>query len=203
MTTPGTGSLWLASQSARRAQLLADAGIDVTAHVADVDDGLLAPGCTTPQGWVMALAYLKARNVADALRAAGETKGFVLGADTVCVHEGAIIGQAIDAEHARRILVTMRRDDHDVLTGICVIELASGARTITFERAIVCMGDITDHQIDAHIASGAWQGKAGAYNYDDQRARGWDLSCDGDTTTVTGLPMQMLEGMLTDLGAIG
>lgn len=201
MTKPRIGSLWLASKSARRAQLLDQAGFDATLMPASIDDGELSPGCGAPEGWVMALAYLKARNVADALREQGECSGLVLGADTVCVHNGMIIGQPADDGHAQEILAQMRRDDHDVLTGICMIDLSTSERTIIFDRATVRMGDITDAQIAAHLECGAWRGKAGAYNYDDQVAVGWDLDCLGDTTTVTGLPMKRLETLLPQFGA--
>lgn len=200
MLKPGTGTLWLASRSARRAQLLAEAGFDAATQPAVIDDGELVPGATSPEGWVMALAYLKARCVADSLKAQGETIGLVLGADTVCVHAGEIIGQPADADDARRMLVRMRRDDHDVLTGVCLIDLSNDERVIAFDRAVVTMGDITDQQIAAHIQSGAWQGKAGSYNFDDQCARGWDIRCEGDTTTVTGLPMLLLESLLAQRG---
>ena len=201
MMKPETGSYWLASRSARRAKLLAEAGIDAAVSPAIVDDSELDRGAGSVEEWVMGLAYLKARSAADALREQGHTGGLVIGADTVCVHQSEVLGQPIDERDARRMLEQMRGDEHDVLTGLCLIDLSSGERTITFDRAAIRMGDITEAQVAAHLAAGAWVGKAGAYNLEEQIAAGWDVECQGDPTTVMGLPMKRLESLLALHGA--
>jgi septum formation protein len=201
MMKPETGQFWLASRSARRVKLLAEAGIDVVVTPCEVDDSALMRGAGTVEEWVMGLAYLKARSAADALREQDRTAGLVIGADTVCVHNGDVLGQPVDEQDARRMIEQMRSDVHDVITGLCLIDLSTGERTITFDRAEVRVGDITEEQIASHLSVGAWVGKAGAYNLDEQLAAGWDVECTGDPTTVMGLPMKRLETLLAFIGA--
>ncbi|HWB20900.1 MAG TPA: Maf family protein, partial [Phycisphaerales bacterium] len=77
--------IWLASSSPRRKQLLERAGYECSVCPPTVNDGVLNPGNVSPTEWVMALAYLKAANVArneSTLMHAGNS--LFLGADTVC-----------------------------------------------------------------------------------------------------------------------
>lgn len=177
--------------------MLRDAGLHATAFPADIDDGCLRHGDVPPEWWVMALAYFKARRVADTLRSSGDHSGMVLGADTVCAVGRMVLGQPRDADDARRMLRLMRGREHRTLTGVCLLPLARrDYRLIVFDAAIVRVGEVSEPQIDAYVASGEWRGKAGAYNLSERIAAGWPLSCVGDPTTVMGLPMQRLEGWI-------
>src|SRR5262249_26114739 len=115
-----SGPIWLASASPRRKLMLEEAGIDVWVQPPDVDDSRLRRGCVTPEQWVVALAFFKARRLADQLRgltsmyavwwepARFAKPGLVIGADTVCVAGDCIMGQPRDAAHAREMLRTLR-----------------------------------------------------------------------------------------------
>lgn len=185
--------LWLASRSPRRRQLLVEAGVDACVRPADLDDADLRPGAVSPEAWVMALAYLKARRVADALRAAAPSgRGTVLGADTVCVHEGVILGQPTSAEAAGAMLRRLRAATHWTITGVCLLELAEGRRHLLVDRACVRWGAVTDEAIDAYVRDGAWRGKAGGYNLAERLDAGWSITCEGDPATVMGLPVRRL-----------
>lgn len=188
--------LFLASASPRRKKMLKEAGIDVRVMPPDVDDGMLAPGGADPEEWVMALAYLKARRVVELLHEKGNRVGTVLGADTVCVHMGRVLGQPRDAKHAQRMLTEMRGRTHFTLTGVCLIDLATSKRRMFADRTEVRVGTISDEEIERYIASGEWQGKAGAYNLADRVAAGWPIEITGDPTTVMGLPMARLAPVL-------
>lgn len=213
-------SLWLASRSPRRASLLREAGIHPRIMPPDFDDGVLRHGEAPPEWWVMSLAYLKARRVADLLAEAeqrsveqawverasvpaepvtaaeGRTT-VVLGADTVCAVGRSILGQPRDADDARRMLRLMRGREHRTVTGVCLLPLKRcGWRLIVFDAAIVRVGEISDEQIEDYIASNDWRGKAGAYNLSERIAAGWPITCVGDPTTVMGLPMQRLRTWL-------
>jgi septum formation protein len=192
-------TLWLASRSPRRAELLAAAGFRAQVAPADIDDGALRHGEVPPEWWVMSLAYLKARRVADGLRANnGSHDGVVLGADTVCAVGRAVMGQPRDAADARRMLRLMRRREHRTLTGVCLLPLQRPDwRLIVFDAAIVRLGDISDAQIDHYVGGEQWRGKAGAYNLSERMAAGWPISCLGDPATVMGLPIQRLPGWLS------
>lgn len=188
--------LFLASTSPRRKKMLKEAGIDVRVVPPDVDDGRLAPGGADPEEWVMALAYLKARRVVEMLHEKSERVGTVLGADTVCVHMGRVLGQPRDAEHAQRMLTEMRGRTHFTLTGVCLIDLATNKRRMFADRTEVRIGAIGDEELERYIASGEWRGKAGGYNLADRVAAGWPIEVTGDPTTVMGLPMARLAPVL-------
>ena len=192
-TPPTGGPVWLASRSPRRRRLLDEAGVAVRVRPASIDDGVLRPGAVEPGHWVAALAYLKGRWVADGLRAAGQRVGTVLAADTVCVHEGRILGQPVDAEEARGMLRAMRDATHETMTGVCLLSLASRLRWLLVDRATVTWGRVDDQQIQRYVESGQWQGKAGAYNLNERIADGWPIRCLGDPATVMGLPTNRLE----------
>lgn len=195
----GPGSLWLASGSPRRRALLAEAGIVAEVRAPDIDDGMLRPGRVRPMHWVAALAYLKARRVADALHAAGD-RGLVLGADTVCVVDGRILGQPADAETATSMLRSMRDRDHETWTGVCLLRLERRSRLLFADRAVVRLGAIDDDEVDRYVRSRGWVGKAGGYNLAERLEAGWPLECRGDPTSVMGLPMERLQRWLDRAG---
>jgi septum formation protein len=189
----------LASRSPRRRRLLAEAGVPVRVQPAGIDDGALRPGAVDVRHWVAALAYLKGRWVADALRRAGERAGTVLAADTVCLHHGRVLGQPSSEADARNMLHAMRDETHETLTGLCILSLDDDRRWLLVDRAIVKYGHVSDAEIEAYVRSGAWRGKAGAYNLQDRLRAGWPIGCRGDPATVMGLPMQRLRPWLMRL----
>lgn len=183
----------LASRSPRRRELLTTHGVRHEIVDADIDDAELVPGNQNPRSWVMALAYLKAQAGARSPRHAMATLGpIVLGADTVCVKDGVIIGQPTDAEHARRILHLFRDSDHEVITGVALLNTQTGYRDLFVDVARVHVGHLSDEQIDAYVASGEWRGKAGGYNLAERIEAGWPITFEGDPTSIMGLPMQTL-----------
>jgi septum formation protein len=202
----GLPRLLLASQSPRRRLLLREHGVEHDAEHPGVDDGELSPGRVTPEQWVAALAYFKAaagaRKQAPPGPGAGGHHRLVLGADTVCVKNGELLGQPRDAQDARRMLKLLENGSHEVLTGVAIIDPraeASGGggggvgwRHLFVDRARVRVGSIGDDKIQAYVASGEWRGKAGAYNLGERIAAGWPITYEGDPTTVMGLPMEAL-----------
>ncbi len=181
----------LASASPRRRVMLEEAGIEHRVQPAAVDDGELVPGDSTcPQEWVAALAYLKAISSARTIDdSAFESKVVVLGADTVCVQDGQIIGQPRDRAHAREIIEQMRSNTHEVLTGVAIVDPADGRRELFVDRSIVTVGTIHDHEIEQYLDSEHWRGKAGAYNITERLAAGWSITFTGDETSIVGLPL--------------
>lgn len=194
------GPVYLASKSPRRAQLLREAGIDVTLQPADLDDAALPHGDVPPEWLVMSLAYFKARRVADMLQQQHRHHGhhgFVLGADTLCAVGRSVLGQPKGEDDALRMLRLMRGREHRTLTGVCLLPLhRPDARLIVFDAAIVRIGEVSDDRIETYVRSGHWQGKAGAYNLSERVSDGWPITCLGDPATVMGLPMQRLHGWL-------
>ncbi|GAB4555997.1 MAG: Maf family nucleotide pyrophosphatase [Phycisphaerales bacterium] len=192
-------TLVLASSSPRRRQLLEEAGYRPRILPPDIDDGELEPPeASRALEWVASLAHLKARSVYESLTAAERSGSLVLGSDTVVIKRGAIIGQPASAEHARAIIEGLREGCHVVASGVAL--LSTTRRSVFVDTTRVRVGAIPDQEIDRYLESGEWRGKAGAYNYADRLAAGWDLSCEGDPTTIMGLPMRRLKIALDEEG---
>jgi len=189
-------NLILASRSPRRLRLLEEAGFSPVPLPADLDDSDLAPTLAPPAHWVTALAYLKARRVAET-GGAGESLA-VLGADTVVVKDGRVIGQPRDADHAREIIASLSGGAHDVLTGVALLR-AGRPRRLLVDAARVEVGEIPAGEIESYVSSGEWRGKAGAYNLADRQRAGWPVRTSGDPGTVMGLPMRRLTPILRGL----
>jgi septum formation protein len=190
--------LILASSSPRRRQLLTEHAIAHEALSPPIDDGELHPGDTNPTGWVVALAHLKARSVADTI---DNTNALVLGCDTVVVKGEEIIGQPEDQQHAEQIINRLSGGAHIVITGVAIIDPQTGDRTHLVDSARVTVGALHRASIAEYLQSGHWRGKAGAYNLMDRIGAGWPIEYAGDPTTVMGLPMRRLAPLLRQLGA--
>lgn len=195
--------LHLASRSPRRRRLLSEHGIPHGSIVPDVDDSQLAPGRIGPEGWVAALAYFKAAAARPLLAAqregagkGGGRQGIILGADTVVLKDGRIIGQPRDAEEALDIIRLLENGQHEVLTGVALVDPVTGRRELFVDRARVRVGAIGGERIGEYIASGGWRGKAGGYNLAERIQEGWPIEYEGDPTTIMGLPMRILPARL-------
>ncbi|MBY0262384.1 MAG: Maf family protein [Phycisphaerales bacterium] len=202
--------VYLASRSPRRRQILAEAGIEHDAAHPGLDDGELLPGRVPAARWAMALAFLKASSAARARAEGGggeHPSAVVLGADTVVVKRVdsglRIIGQPQDLEHACEILRLLRSGEHEVITGVALLDATTGRRSLFSDTATVRVGDLSDEAIAEYLAGGQWRGKAGGYNLSERLAAGWPISYEGDPTTVMGLPIRMLVPKLAEFARGG
>jgi septum formation protein len=197
----------LASQSPRRRLLLEERGIAHEAIHPGIDDALLEPGpmLGTPAQWAAALAYLKAvAGSARVLEAPARGPAIVIGADTVVVKDGVMIGQPRDAADAARIIELLQDGEHEVITGVALVWPVAAAarleRLIFADRAGVRVGHVGSGRIAEYIAGGGWRGKAGAYNLSERLAAGWPITYDGDAGTIMGLPVDKLVAALHIVG---
>lgn len=192
--------LLLASKSPRRRTLLQEAGIDHDVIESGIDDGQLSPGSVSPEQWVAALAYMKA--AAASLRWLHERTGsaIILGADTVVVDRGEVIGQPRDRADAERIIHRLSDGSHGVVTGVALVDPATGRRELFSDRAEVTVGALDPDSVRDYLDSNEWRGKAGAYNLAERLAAGWPITIDGDPGTVMGLPMRLLVRRLEAFG---
>lgn len=199
--------VFLASRSPRRRAMLLDYGVEHEAGHPGFDDGVLAPGDVDPEQWVASLAFLKASSGAEQVLAQdGRTPHLVIGADTACLAGARLVGTPEDASEAREILRLLRRGEHDVLTGVALVWVREGRmeeRQLFVDRATVRMGDLSDDQVEEYVESGAWSGKAGAYNLAERLEAGWPIEYVGDPTTIMGLPMGKLVPRLVRMGLGG
>ena len=194
----------LASQSPRRRELLEQIGVPFTVEVSDTDENVSG---SDPTAVVQELARRKASSVAS--HHAGEAVT-VIGADTIVVREGEILGKPKDSADACRMLRELSGRAHQVYTGVCVIEMpdekggtddayadrpcdrtAQGRVTAFAERTDVFVAPLTDAEIDSYIATGEPFDKAGSYGIQGIFARHIE-KIEGDYTNVVGLPVGRL-----------
>ena len=179
----------LASASPRRRELLAKAGLDFTVRVSDAQE-YIVPG-TPPHEAVMQLAQQKAVAVAQ-----NSPDDLVIGADTVVVYDGEILGKPKDTADAARMLRMLSGSTHTVYTGVCLAH--AGKAETFFEQTQVTFYPLTDAQIESYIATGEPMDKAGAYGI---QGRGCTLvrGICGDYFNVVGLPVAALCQRLSGL----
>ena len=158
---------------------------------ADIDE-TLAPG-PLPQA-VARLALEKARAVGARLR-----EGIILGADTVVVVGGEVLGKPADAEAARGMLRRLRAREHDVVTGVAVVNARTGLEDATAVVSRVRMTDYDEAAIEAYVATGEPLDKAGAYAI---QGRGGSLvaGLEGSFSNVVGLPLEETARLLAAFG---
>lgn len=174
--------LILASQSPRRQELLRLIAPEFEVFAADVDEHI--ENGTSPDEAVMGLALKKARAVAD-LRP-GDT---VIGADTVVVLDGKILGKPRDNADAAEMLRRLASKTHTVYTGVCIIQ--NDVETAFFEATDVTFTDMTENEIAVYIETGEPLDKAGAYGIQGAAAP-FISGIHGDFYNVMGLPVSAL-----------
>lgn len=189
--------LTLASVSPRRRQLLEASGVAFDVRPSGIDDGRLAPGRCTPAQWVTALANLKAAATARQPDLHPET--LVLGADTVCVHDGSILGQPRDAADAERMIRAMAGATHEVFTGVALVCPRTRRRRMFPDRSVVTVGGLTETQIADYLATGLWRGKAGAYNIAERLDAAWPITFEGTMDSIMGLPVERVRLQIRSL----
>lgn len=199
---PASADLALASTSPRRQQILRDAGMPHMVVAPSIDDSALMRPGVAPGPLTASLAWFKARLAIMDLPAVGAAASprFVVAADTVCVIGGAVLGKPTSVADARSMLERLAGCAHRVLTGIAMVDRATGRRMIRREVATVRMGCFGPGVLAAYLDSGEWQGKAGAYNWADRVEAGWPLHCEGDPETVMGLPSAVVRDQLLAWG---
>ena len=152
--------LILASQSPRRQQLIQLLGYPVVVQVADVDESsVMEPD---PAVNAVETAVLKATTIAHRLHNQQE-RAFIVAADTIVALDGGMLGKPVDAAAAAHMLAVLRSRQHEVHTGLVVLDVRSGQMVQRVNTAVVTMRNYTDAEIAAYIASGDPLDKAGGY----------------------------------------
>jgi len=185
--------LILASNSPRRRQLLREAGYAFT--VVPPSAGAESPPLAgeRPAQLVARLAEEKAADVAGRLAA-----GLVIGCDTVAECRGEILGKPADRAHARQMLALLRGQPHRVYSGLCLWRRPGDRRQTRIAVTNLVMDNLSDEQLAAYLATGDWEGKAGAFGYQD--GLDWVHIASGSESNVVGLPMELLAEMLAGSG---
>lgn len=187
--------LILASQSIYRRQLLEDAGFEVRCHSADVDESILQAFPDLEEG-LAHLAQSKARHIGRR-----GIQGLILGADTVGVAAGRVLGKPVDRASARGMLDAISGTVHTVLTGWCLFRTRDQLAISGVETTTIHMRAWRPEELDAYLDSGEWQGKCGAYGL---RLEGdpFVTHMEGSASNVIGLPMERLKAVLDEFGCL-
>ncbi len=172
----------LASASPRRRELLQTAGVTFTVKVSDADEHIEPD--TPPHEAVMSLARQKAQAVAKSC-----PDDLVIGADTVVVYDGAILGKPADEGDAARMLRMLSGKTHTVFTGVCIVR--AGKTETFFEQTQVTFYPLTEREIAEYVATREPMDKAGAYGIQGRGCTLVQCIC-GDYFNVVGLPVAAL-----------
>ena len=181
----------LASGSPRRRDLLEKLGWSVRVIIPEVDERSLP--FESPEDLCTRLSAAKAARVAETIR----EDTLVVGADTIVVVDGNVLGKPADEDESVLMLQSLQGRPHDVLTGVSVI--GKGKSLSGLERTRVNFRALDYETIRAYAATGEGADKAGAYAI---QGKGSLLvaSIDGDYFNVVGLPLCRLGLMIEEMG---
>jgi septum formation protein len=194
--------LVLASASPRRQELLRAAGIAITVQPTNIPETPLDG--EAPKVFAERLAYEKAWVIFKQ-----RPNDFVLGADTIVVVDGHVLGKPANAADAARMLRLLSGRAHEVTTGVCLMGPRPAAIGETGAKPEAPLGDtrsettrvtmsaFSDEEIQAYVASGEPMDKAGAYAIQGMASR-WISRIEGDYSNVVGLPVALVYRMLRE-----
>jgi septum formation protein len=185
--------LILASSSPRRRQLMQEAGyaFEVVAPHESAECGVCSR--ETPPELVARLAWQKAGDVARRT-----DEALVIGCDTVAECMGQILGKPTNREHARQMLELLSGREHHVYSGLCLWQRPGDEHHVQVDVTRLRMDQISSRQLEDYLDTDAWEGKAGAFGYQD--GLDWVHIVEGSESNVVGLPMELLATMLGQLG---
>ncbi len=190
MTDNTQKRLILASGSPRRRELLSRMGYTFEICTPDVDEHVSGHASDI----VFTLAQRKANAAAERF-----DDGVIVASDTLVSLDGAPLGKPEDADDARRMLAALSGREHEVFTGVCVIDASTGISETRSVRTGVTFRALTAEEIDAYIATGEPMDKAGAYAI--QGGAGAFVSgLDGELENVIGFPVVEVREMLSHFG---
>lgn len=149
------------------------------------------PGETVADS-VIRFARQKAADVA-----ARVDQGIVLGCDTLAECQGEALGKPRDREDAERMLRRLRGERHLVHSGLCLWKRPDDVVRTTVVTTSLRMDLITDEQLNQYLDTGQWQGKAGAFGYQD--GNDWLHVIEGSESNVVGLPLERLAEILAEM----
>ena len=203
-SAPGTDppGLILASASPRRAALLRRMGFDITVVAKEIDETFDPQ--EDPARTAVRLSGLKAEAALSEAEAALQaavaaqsdpTGVLVVGADTVVVLEGELLGKPESRAEAAWMLNRLSGRTHEVFTGFTLIDAGTGRRVSGVERTTVTFRRLEAWEIDDYVSTGMPMDKAGAYGIQDRSGLFVDR-IDGCFYNVVGFPLtRFYEGL--------
>lgn len=189
--------LILASSSPRRAAILKQLGLRFTVVPSSFPEESVEP--VSPEQLVTTLALNKAKQVAGTLAHETLSGGLVIGADTVVVLDGKILGKPADTNEAVAMLAMLSGRVHSVFTGLALVSAPEFRTRVAHTETRVYFRDLSPREIQAYVATGEPFDKAGAYGIQGKGAALVE-KIDGCYFNVVGLPISQLVMMLHEFG---
>ncbi|MBP5308450.1 MAG: septum formation protein Maf [Clostridia bacterium] len=179
----------LASASPRRRELIGRTGVNFTVVPSSFDE--CVEERLSPEEYVRVLAEKKAEDVFS------KRGGVVLGADTVVILDGEIIGKPSSRDDAIKTLSRLSGRRHEVITGYCVIYGDAGKKKTGFVTSSVYFNELPHSLIEEYVATGSCMDKAGSYGVQD----GFPLvkKVEGSLSNVIGLPVEKLTEVFKEI----
>ena len=174
--------LILASRSPRRLALLQQIGLTVRVHPCHIPEivDLSVPPEKNAESLAVQKARCAARDVED---------GIVLGADTIVVIDGEMLGKPADEADAARMLARLSGRTHTVCTGFALLECPSGRIVSGVESTKVTFRTLPAEEIEEYVRGGSPMDKAGAYGIQDDYGAVFVTRIEGCYYNVVGLPL--------------
>jgi septum formation protein len=172
----------LASRSPRRIHLLHQIGLSFTVQESGVDEHI--PDGIAPEEVVRRLSLEKASRVAERLH-----DGIVIGADTIVVLDGKILGKPSSKGEAISMLSKLGGRTHTVFTGFAMIDVESQKSYVDYEKTEVTFRGLSNEEIESYVESGSPMDKAGAYGIQDDYGAVFVERINGCFYTVVGFPL--------------
>jgi nucleoside triphosphate pyrophosphatase len=182
----------LASASPRRADLLRTVGIDFEVAPSQIQERPHAG--EAPADYITRVARAKAVTIARQ-----REQGLVIGADTIVVLDGRILGKPADEADAVRTLRSLAGRWHAVMTGVALYDVATKQEVADYDKTLVRFGQMSEREIDWYVKSGEPMDKAGAYGI--QGLAGMFVEeVAGNYFNVVGLPLPLVYRLARRLG---
>lgn len=182
--------LILASASPRRRDLLTQIGLEFGILPSTIEE---KTNETEPVKLVAELALMKASDVAR------RVEGLVIGADTIVVDGKTVLGKPRSKEEAVEMLQRLSGRQHQVMTGVAVVDSETGDQWVDVEITQVCFRELTLQEIQHYVDSGEPMDKAGAYAIQ-QKGALFVNAIEGDYFNVVGLPLLKTVQLLQKAG---
>lgn len=182
--------LILASASPRRRDLLTQIGLEFGILPSTIEE---KTNETEPVKLVAELALMKASDVAR------RVEGLVIGADTIVVDGKTVLGKPRSKEEAVEMLQRLSGRQHQVMTGVAVVDSETGDRWVDVEITQVYFRELTLQEIQHYVDSGEPMDKAGAYAIQ-QKGALFVNAIEGDYFNVVGLPLLKTVQLLQKAG---
>lgn len=182
----------LASSSPRRADLLRVIGVDFEVAPSQVQERPHAG--EAPADYITRLARAKVVGIARK-----REQGLVIGADTIVVLDGKILGKPSDAAEAAEMLRSLSGRWHAVMTGVALYDIGSRQEVADYDKTLVRFGQLNEREIEWYIKSGESMDKAGAYGIQGLASL-FIEEIAGNYFNVVGLPLPLVYRLARRLG---